>query len=88
MIGEIGALGGSIIPTVLSYSKQHFGSYRNGWIMYAGIAFLVLIMLRVVSRSWTKTWVGPGGRALPSSRVTAPMGDILVSAEGATFAAD
>ena len=87
MIGEIGALGGSLIPTILSYSKQHFGSYRNGWIIYAGLAFLVLVMLRVVSRSWTKTWVGKGGRALTSSKLS--LGDqILVTAEGATYAAD
>ena len=85
MIGEIGALGGSIIPTVLSYSKQHFGSYRNGWIMYAGLAFLVLIMLRLVSRSWTRTWVGPGGRALAATR--AIDGPVMVSADGATVAA-
>ncbi len=87
MIGEIGALGGSLIPTILSYSKQHFGSYRNGWILYAGLAFLVLVMLRVVSRSWTRTWVGPGGRAL--TRVhQAEGGSVLVTAEGTSFAAD
>ncbi len=86
MIGEIGALGGSLIPTILSYSKQHYGSYRNGWIMYASIAFVVLLMLRLVSRSWTRTWVGPGGRSLASTRTLD--GSILVSAEGATFAGD
>jgi MFS transporter, NNP family, nitrate/nitrite transporter len=63
MIGEIGALGGGILPNVLGQSKQHTGSYRMGWICYAALAFLILIMLRVVSRSWTKTWVGSGGRA-------------------------
>ena len=88
MIGEIGALGGSIIPTVLSYSKQHFGSYRNGWIMYASLAFVILVMLRLVSRSWTKTWVGPGGRAHNSSYSLPVSDNILVTAEGATFAAD
>jgi MFS transporter, NNP family, nitrate/nitrite transporter len=64
MIGEIGALGGSILPLVLSQSKQHTGSYGVGFCVYAGLALLVLVMLRVVSRSWTRTWVGPGGRAL------------------------
>ena len=86
MIGEIGALGGSLIPSILGFAKQHYGSYRNGWIVYAGIAFLVLLMLRLASRSWTRTRVGPGGRALATGRSLD--GPVMVSAEGATFAAD
>ena len=68
MIGEIGALGGGILPNVLGLSKQHTGSYQLGWICYAALAFAILIMIRVVARSWTRTWVGAGGRAI----VTAP----------------
>jgi NNP family nitrate/nitrite transporter-like MFS transporter len=64
MIGEIGALGGSILPLVLSQSKQHTGSYRLGFIAYAALAMAILLMLRIVSRTWTKTWVGAGGRAI------------------------
>jgi MFS transporter, NNP family, nitrate/nitrite transporter len=67
MIGEIGALGGGILPNVLGFSKQHTGSYREGWIAYAALAFAILVLMRVVSRSWTRTWVGAGGRALASS---------------------
>ncbi|GAC1658131.1 MAG: nitrate/nitrite transporter [Acidobacteriaceae bacterium] len=67
MIGEIGALGGSILPMVLSQSRQHTGSYRLGLLAYAGLTLLVLGMLRLVSRSWTKTWVGAGGRAIAPS---------------------
>jgi NNP family nitrate/nitrite transporter-like MFS transporter len=63
MIGEIGALGGGILPNVLGLSKQHTGSYRVGWICYAALAFLILIMMRIVARNWTKTWVSVGGRA-------------------------
>jgi NNP family nitrate/nitrite transporter-like MFS transporter len=64
MIGEIGALGGSILPNLLGQSKQHTGSYRIGFIVYATLAFVVLLMLRFVSRRWTRTWIGAGGRAL------------------------
>jgi NNP family nitrate/nitrite transporter-like MFS transporter len=67
MIGEIGALGGGILPNVLGLSKQHTGSYQSGWICYAGLAFAILIMMRVVSRSWTRTWVSAGGRAITLS---------------------
>jgi NNP family nitrate/nitrite transporter-like MFS transporter len=70
MIGEIGALGGSILPLALSQSRQHTGSYRLGFIAYALLAVLILLMLRIVSRTWTKTWVGPGGLAL-TARIAA-----------------
>lgn len=72
MIGEIGALGGSILPNVLAQSKQHTGRYGLGFIAYAVLATLILVMLRIVARTWMKTWVGPGGRALtnPSSAAT------------------
>lgn len=66
MIGEIGALGGSILPNLLGQSKQHTGSYTIGFVIYAALALLVLIMLRIVARQWVRTWVGAGGRALAS----------------------
>jgi MFS transporter, NNP family, nitrate/nitrite transporter len=64
MIGEIGALGGSILPNVLAQSKQHTGHFGPGFIAYAIFAAMILVMLRVVARAWVKSWVGPGGRAL------------------------
>ncbi|MDQ2834354.1 MAG: MFS transporter [Acidobacteriota bacterium] len=64
MIGEIGALGGGILPNLLGQSRQHTGSYRDGFIVYAALACLILVMLRIASRTWTRTWVGSGGRAL------------------------
>ncbi len=75
MIGEIGALGGSILPNLLGFSKQHTGSFKGGFIVYAALAFLILIMLRTVSKSWTKTWVGPGGRALVKTRMESMAAD-------------
>jgi NNP family nitrate/nitrite transporter-like MFS transporter len=66
MIGEIGALGGGILPNLLGQSKQHTGSYSLGFTIYAGLAFAILIMMYFVSRGWTRTWVGAGGRALPT----------------------
>lgn len=69
MIGEIGALGGSILPNVLGQSKQHTGSFATGFAAYAVFAVLVLVMLRVVSRKWTRSWVGKGGKALVSTEI-------------------
>ena len=67
MIGEIGALGGSILPNVLGQSKQHTGSFATGFAAYAIFATAVLVVLRTVSKRWTTTWVGAGGRALTSA---------------------
>lgn len=64
MIGEIGALGGGILPNVLGISRQKTGSFAMGFVIYAAFALVVLVMMRVVSRKWTRTWVGAGGRAL------------------------
>jgi len=75
MIGEIGALGGGILPNLLGQSKQHTGSYSTGFIAYAALACLVLILLRLVSRRWMKTWVGAGGRALADDKSLAIAAD-------------
>src|SRR5580698_8684069 len=63
MIGEIGALGGGILPNVLGQSRQHTGSYRGGFLLYAVLAVGVLVVMRVVARSWIGSWIGPDGRA-------------------------
>ena len=83
MIGEIGALGGSILPNVLGQSKQHTGSFAAGFAAYAIFAVIVLIVMRVVSRGWTRTWVGAGGRALSrveSTAMEAPEPDGVLAA--------
>ena len=79
MIGEIGALGGSILPNVLGQSKQHTGSFAAGFAAYAVFALVVLVVLRIVSRSWTSTWVGPGGRALDAAQAEE---ELVVTGEG------
>ena len=64
MIGEIGAMGGFILPNLLGLSKQYTASYRAGFTVYAVLAFVILMMLLQVSKQWTTSWVGKGGRAL------------------------
>ncbi len=84
MIGEIGALGGAILPNVLAYSKQHSGSYAGGFIAFAGLAAVILVVLRIVQRFWIGKWIAPGGRALVVDPTFAPA---RVEAPG-VFAAD
>jgi NNP family nitrate/nitrite transporter-like MFS transporter len=69
MIGEIGALGGSILPNVLGISKQKTGSFSAGFVVYAIFAVVVLVVMRLVARQWMKTWVGAGGRAISPDAV-------------------
>jgi MFS transporter, NNP family, nitrate/nitrite transporter len=63
MIGEIGALGGGFIPNAMGQSKQITGSYFWGFVAFAVLAALMLLMLRVVQIRWTRTWAEKGGRA-------------------------
>jgi MFS transporter, NNP family, nitrate/nitrite transporter len=62
MIGEIGALGGSIIPNVMGASKQNTGTYAWGFVAFAALAGIAFVVLRVAQRKWTKSWVDKGGK--------------------------
>ena len=63
MIGEIGALGGGLIPNAMGQSKHLTGSYFWGFVGFAVLAAAMLVMLRVVQIRWTRTWAEKGGRA-------------------------
>jgi MFS transporter, NNP family, nitrate/nitrite transporter len=63
MIGEIGALGGGIVPNAMGLSKQHFGTYAWGFVLFAGLSVLMLAVMRVMQIRWTRTWAERGGRA-------------------------
>jgi NNP family nitrate/nitrite transporter-like MFS transporter len=63
MIGEIGALGGGLVPSTMGVSKQYLGSYSFGFFVFAALALLVLGVMRVMQIRWTRTWAEKGGRA-------------------------
>jgi len=63
MIGEVGALGGGLIPNVMGLSRQYTGTYLWGFVLFALCALLVLMMLRTMQIRWTRTWAEKGGRA-------------------------
>jgi NNP family nitrate/nitrite transporter-like MFS transporter len=68
MIGEIGALGGGLVPYSMGLSAQYLGGYRWGFVLFAAITLVVLVVMRVMQIRWTRTWAEKGGRA----RVHAP----------------
>jgi MFS transporter, NNP family, nitrate/nitrite transporter len=63
MIGEIGALGGGLVPNAMGLSKTFTGTYFWGFAGFAVCAVLVLVMLRGMQIRWTRTWAEKGGRA-------------------------
>ena len=63
MIGELGALGGGLVPNLMGISKQYTGSYLLGFACFAACAVGVLLLLRVMQIRWTRTWAEKGGRA-------------------------
>ncbi|HJV61384.1 MAG TPA: MFS transporter [Albitalea sp.] len=71
MIGEIGALGGGLVPNAMGLSKQYAGTYAWGFVLFALLSLAMLGVLRVMQVRWTRTWAGRGGRAhgtVPPSR--------------------
>ena len=66
MIGELGALGGGLVPNAMGLSKQYGGSYLWGFVLFAVLSLVMLAMLRVMQIRWTRTWAEKGGRARAS----------------------
>jgi NNP family nitrate/nitrite transporter-like MFS transporter len=63
MIGEIGALGGGLVPNAMGLSKQYLGSYTWGFVLFAVLALVMLGVMRIMQIRWTRTWAEKGGRA-------------------------
>ena len=63
MIGEVGALGGGLIPNAMGLSKQYAGTYLWGFVVFALLALAMLLLLRKMQIRWTRTWAEKGGRA-------------------------
>ena len=66
MIGEIGALGGGIVPNAMGLSKEHLGSYAAGFLLFAVLSVVMLGVMRFMQIRWTRTWAEKGGRARPA----------------------
>jgi len=63
MIGEIGALGGGMIPAIMGQAKQNTNSFLIGFVAMAVFSLLMLVVMRKMQVRWTRTWAEKGGRA-------------------------
>ncbi len=63
MIGEIGALGGGLVPNAMGLSKQYLGSYLWGFVFFGALSLTMLGVMRVMQTRWTRSWAAEGGRA-------------------------
>ncbi|MCB1974654.1 MAG: MFS transporter [Nitrospirota bacterium] len=63
MIGEIGALGGGLVPNAMGLSKQYTQTYLWGFVLFAMLTLCSLVMMRAMQLRWTRTWAEKGGRA-------------------------
>ena len=76
LVGEVGALAGGFLPTVMGIGREATGSFAPGFLAGSLLSLAVLMALLVVMRQWTTTWVGAGGRALapePAARLLTPL---------------
>lgn len=73
LIGEVGALAGGFLPVTMMWCKSNFGSFSVGFLTGTGLAVVMLGTLLVVTRQWTTTWVGVGGRALTVAQAASPL---------------
>lgn len=64
MIGEVGALGGALLPLLLGVSKECRGSPGLGFLLYCLFVSLVWIGLDARQKKWVGRWVGPSGKVL------------------------
>ena len=77
MIGEIGALGGGLVPNAMGLSKQYLDTYFWGFALFAVLALVMLAVMRTMQIRWTRTWAEKGGRARvqpPSTEATRLVG--------------
>jgi NNP family nitrate/nitrite transporter-like MFS transporter len=69
LVGMAGGVGGFYLAASLGYAKQITGSYRLGFLVFAGLAVLALIALTSVKKRWIAAAVSQHGAGLGAARV-------------------
>ncbi len=63
LVGMSGGVGGFYLASSLGLSRQVFGSYGPGFLVFALLAGIALVCIGAVSRSWRSTWSAAFGAA-------------------------
>ncbi len=73
LVGEIGALAGGFLPNAMGMGSQYTSAgFMPGFAAGTLLSILILVALALVTKKWTSTWVGEGGKARVDE--TAPQG--------------
>lgn len=64
LVGMTGGIGGFYLASTLGLSKQITGSYQTGFIGFAILALVALLVLTSVKGRWRKSWLAPAAPAL------------------------
>jgi NNP family nitrate/nitrite transporter-like MFS transporter len=67
LIGAVGGLGGGFVAALMGLGMEWSGTYAPGFLFLTVLAAAGLVMLAVVARTWTSSWLGAGGRARESA---------------------
>ena len=63
LVGAAGGLGGTFIINAFGWSKEVFGGYSEGFMIFALIVLVAIIGISLVKTRWRTTWgVNAGGR--------------------------
>ncbi len=63
LVGMSGGVGGFYLASSLGYSKQLYGSYGPGFLVFALLAATALVCIGGIARRWRATWADAYGAA-------------------------
>ena len=56
LVGCGGGIGGFLLANMMGLSKQHFGTYLTGLLVFASLCIFALVGLNLVKTRWRTTW--------------------------------
>jgi NNP family nitrate/nitrite transporter-like MFS transporter len=56
LVGMAGGIGGFYLSSSLGFARQLTGSFQPGFLIFAGLALVALVLLTAVKRGWRLNW--------------------------------